>query len=189
MKIWRCLLKLLNWTCHKYFFVRDWVCHYLSPLPLKVCVLSCPVCHPLILSRGCVTTCVTFFLDCITSPIEMTDLYWDDILRSSPSWLSQRHAHFFSTTLPHIPALRYCVGEAYTTKSTNKCWICISFLEGKNTLCAGQKIRHLLHCSEGMAIGWTKDAGNNKTLVFSSQTFALEGCSLLEWLFRNILYC
>ena len=34
----------------------------------SVC-MSCPVCHPLILSRVCVTTCVTFFLDCIISPL------------------------------------------------------------------------------------------------------------------------
>ena len=39
--------------------VRDWVCHCLSSHPLSVC-MSCPVCHPLILSRVCVTTCVTF---------------------------------------------------------------------------------------------------------------------------------
>ena len=52
----------------------------------------------------------------------------------------------------------YCVSEAYTTKLTNKCWICILFrnlplLEGKYILCAGRKLRHSLHCSEGMAIG------------------------------------
>ena len=79
----------------------------------------------------------------------------------------------------------YCVVEAYTTKLTNKCWICILFrnlslFEGNYTLCAGRKQRHSFHCSEGMGIDLTTDAGKNETLIFASQTFAWETCSSLE---------
>ena len=60
------LYGLTKWTMLHTVCERLGVPPYLTTSSESVC-MSCPVCHPLILSRVCVTTCVTFFLDYIIS--------------------------------------------------------------------------------------------------------------------------